>query len=219
MSAGLVALAALLELASPVRAAVRPSSTCVPVVVGLDTSYADTILYAIDSRGYGQVILVRDTLVSSVTAWKPAQPDTFPTPAVLYVTNVDSTGFPNTFGVLYTSPVTGGPFGDGIHPIPLTFNIDPPLVLPGRGRYFFVVVQQNVAFGMCIGVVRLLGNKDNAYADGGGFKTGISGCDSSGPGGVASPPSNLDMIFQITFCNTSTPVRHSTWGELKSRYH
>src|SRR5204862_7759743 len=84
------------------------TSACEPIRIALDTTYADTVVVADDSRGYGQVISVMDTLVSRVTFWRPAQPDTFPEPAVLYVTTVDSTGKPNVLNVLYVSPITGG---------------------------------------------------------------------------------------------------------------
>jgi hypothetical protein len=196
------------------------SLSCLRVQVAIDTAFADTVLPVIDSRGYGQVIATNDTLVSEVTFWKAAQPDTTPTPAILYITDADSIGTPNIIDVIYTSSVVTGGFGDGIHPIPLTFSFDPPIALPRRGLYFFDLNEQNLQFGMCIGTVRLLGARGNPYANGGAWKTGTSFCDGSGPGGLAAPfVANLDLAMDVTFCDTSVPTRRRTWGEVKLMYH
>jgi hypothetical protein len=205
-------------VASRAEPQARSDQACIPIHVALDTTFADTVLVANDSRGYGQVISVADTLVSSITFWRPAQPDTFPEPAVLYVTSVDSTGRPNVLDVLYASPIVGGPYGDGIHAIPLTFTFDPPLALPKAGSYYFDVNEENPP-DPCIGVVRLLGDTRNDYVYGGAWKTGISDCNGQGPGGPFPNNPRLDMVFEITLCDTNTPTRLRTWGELKARYH
>ena len=124
------AIAALVLASAPAQ---TTAGTCTPVEVSVDTSFADTTVDADDSRGWGQVIQTADTIAVSITFWKAARPDTYPTPAILYVTTVDSTGMPDILNVIYRSPVIGGPFGDGVHPIPLTFTFDPPMTLPKPG--------------------------------------------------------------------------------------
>jgi hypothetical protein len=35
---------------------------------------------------------------------------------------------------------------------------------------------------------------------------------------VSSGEGSFDLIFRIEFCDVSTPIRGSTWGELKTVY-
>jgi hypothetical protein len=215
-SASWVARATVLFCVLIVADARSAPSACRPNRVVVDTSSADTVIVFDDSRGYGQVIQADDTLVTAITFWKAAQPDTFPTPAILFVTNVDSTGRPDVISRVFVSQIVQGPFGDGIHPIPLTFTFDPPMVLPHRGAFFFDLNEQS---DQCIGVIRALGDHRNDYAGGGAWKTGTSACDGTYPGGLAAPfDSNLDLIFDITFCDALVPTRRQTWGEIKMLY-
>lgn len=168
---------------------------------------------AFNGRGYGQVILVADTLVSGITFEMPAYPAVNFEYAILYVMDVDGNGRPIVSEVpVYTSPMIPSPQGTGLDPVPLIITFDPPMVLPRLGRYFFVVKE-----AVCLGDILLLGDTSDHYPDGGAWPTGEY-CDPRGPGSPTQNNPQLDLICDISYCDFATPAIQKTWGALKLIY-
>jgi hypothetical protein len=87
-------------------------------------------------------------------------------------------------------------------------------MLPGSGKYFF-----DINDAQCIGgVIWLVSNSKNPYPDGQEWGTGVSTCDSTGTGGPSGIPGPIDLVFDVTFCGSSTPVQTRTWGQIKTIY-
>lgn len=208
-----VALGCYLGAGSDVVAqAKRNAVQCTTTHVAIDTTGADTVLFCMNSRGWGEVVEATDTLVESFTVWRTSPEFFIPYSARLFVELVDSTAAPVTGSVIYLGPIVNGTFGDGVHPVPFVFQIDPPLALPGPGRYYF-----NVSEATCMGQFWLLADSTNRYPPGGAWHTGYN-CDGY-PGSVKNPfYPPLDLIFDVAFCSTTTPVRRQTWGNLKMLY-
>ena len=212
----LLGVCLLVCLATPAQAPASraaASATCAPLHVSVDTTGARYSESPEDGRGWGQVVLTQDTIIVSITFWRRdtlAGADTR-----LFVTTVDSTGMPDVLNIVYTGPVFLVPIGDGVHASPVTFAFDPPLTLPGAGRYFFDVMPVS-----CPDFFILMADTTNRYPDGAARKTGKL-CGAPAPGGVFPGTSPyLDLMFDAEFCDThSTPTRRATWGELKTRYH
>jgi hypothetical protein len=186
---------------------------CTTTHVAVDTVGADTSLVCFNSRGWGEVVRTSDTLAVSFTVWRTAFENFVPYKARLFVERVDSTDTPIVGSVLYAGPSVTGAFGDGAHPVPLVFSIEPPLALPGPGKYYF-----NVSEASCFGNFSLMAVSTNRYAPGGTWQTGAQ-CDPRAPGtpsGDYRP--QLDLIFDASFCSIATPVRRPTWGSLKLLY-
>jgi hypothetical protein len=187
------------------------------VHVSIDTTGADDPVFPFDSRGYGEVIPCRDTIVTSITYYQPPFRNSFQYYARMYVTGVDTSGRPTNEQIFYVGPTLHGVDTDTMHPSPIVFNFSPPLVLPGAGRYFFDVKADD-GFSCAAGFY-LMADTTNRYPDGMGWWTGRL-CDPCCPGSSGSISPGFDMIFDIEFCDThSTPTRKQTWGELKMRYH
>ncbi len=187
---------------------------CAVTHVGIDTAGANGIKVVLDGRGEGQVVALRDTLVTAFTVYRSALEDSLPYQARLFVTNSDLSGRPDAGSVIYAGPTVDGGFGDGLHPFPLVFSIDPPLALPHSELYYFNVTEAN-----CFSSFILLADTTNRYRAGGEWRTGASGCDPRGPGSLAGPFYPMtDLIFDVATCSAVTPVRGDTWGALKIRY-
>ncbi len=187
---------------------------CATAHVGIDTVGANAATTVFDGRGEGQVVYMwRDTIVTSFTVYRAVYEDSFPRFARLFVTNSDLNGRPVVSSVIYAGPIIQAGFGDGIHPTPFVFDINPPLVLPHRGLYYF-----NVTEATCFGAFFLLEDTTNRYLFGGEWRTGKLGCDPRAPGSLASFYTVTDLIFDVATCSAVTPVRRDTWGALKIRY-
>jgi len=191
------------------------SQSCSSYSIGLDTTMATSHDGPYQGEAAGQVFLARDTLIRSITVWRYVPPDTNYFGFKLYITRADTTGQPNTAGILFSGPTIIHPVGDGIHPIEYTWTFDPPFALPSRG-YFWFGVQPDP----CYGFFQLLLNDKNAYQVGDSWLTGrlLPGQ----PCFLRRYPTHFpdtDLIFTITFCDVSTRVGGTSWGELKVRYH
>src|SRR6516225_3519956 len=135
----LLAVALLVAPHGVVKTAQRPTAgSCTAVSISIDTTAADDPVFPFDTRGYGEVILCRDTIVTSITYWQPPHTQTLPYSARMYVTGTDALGRPNE-QYYYIGPYLRGVDPDTAHAIPIVFSFSPPLVLPGAGRYFFDV--------------------------------------------------------------------------------
>jgi hypothetical protein len=215
--AALTAVVAL-PLGAGAPAAVWHSSStigCAEDHTAIDTVGADSLTPVFNGRGQGEVVALSETLVTAFTVYRYPHADSLPFFARLFVTDVDSTGKPEITSVEYAGPLLSMPFGDGLHPVPFKFSIDPPLALPRRGMYFFDVCEEN-----CFGFTWLLMDSRNPYPQGAKWQTVAVACDPSHPGPLAQPfYSGLDLAFDVSTCASSTPLRRWSWGELKIRYH
>jgi len=185
---------------------------CSPESVGIDTSHGNTYFVVFMGSARGQVFEARDTVLQAVTVWREPSPND--TALRLYVLELDSTGMPDYARILLYGPTLQILYGDGVHPIRFRYVLDPPLVLPGPGHYEFAI---QVAPPVCDGSTALLGDTLNSYPDGGTWRhhRTYPNCYLT----VASPGNaGDDLVFELEFCEMPTPVRRTSWGELKARY-
>lgn len=179
-------LGTFLVMCSQGYGAVCPTSTD-----GLTQVQADTVVYAASCRGWGQVFLARDTLVHSITIWRPPLPAYDPFVRRLFITEVDSGGVPLEQNRLLEGPALIVHEGDGINPVPYKFVFDPPFELPRQGLFFFDIVAAEA------GDIRMLATSRNLYPDGKAWETGPTPpCVPAGVGAVT----RIDLIFEIGFC-------------------
>ena len=190
--------------------------TCATRCVGLDTTLANTLLRFYTGRSYGQTFTTQDTLIESITIWRAGVLPLDNTPLRMFITEVDSTGRPDVFNIVNSGAIIIIPAGDSIHATAGTWAYSPPLALPHRGMFCFAV-HDNL---YCLDSEPLLASTLDPYPGGRAWRfTPGTFCQDLGPpfGGLAEDSD--DLIFTINFCDTSTPVRRKTWGELKMLYH
>jgi hypothetical protein len=205
----LVSGAAGAEGAGPTRV-----QSCTTRSIGLDTTQANTYLLFYTGRSYGQTFTTQDTLIESITIWRAAVLPVDNTALRMFITEVDSTGRPDVFHIVNSAAIIIIPPGDSVHATPGTWAYSPPLALPHRGMFCFAVHDD-----YCVDAEPLLGSTLDPYPGGCGWRF-----QPDNPCNYLGPPfydvcGTDDLIFTINFCDTSTLVRQSTWGELKSRYH
>ena len=220
VAANLVAVCAIWvgsQSATPTPAAI--ASVCSSVTVGLDTSLANSSGGAFLGEAPGQTFLAADTLVRSVTVWRVASEDTNYMGMHLYITKTDSAGTPETDQVILDGPTVYNYFGDGIHPIPFQFVMEPPVVLPGPGLYAFFLREEPCSLGYFDLIGREETSGGDIYPPGHVWLTrrsNYSGCV------LKINPNSYplaDFIFSIEFCQTTTtPTLSPTWGALKAHY-
>jgi hypothetical protein len=190
-------------------------------VVGNDTAQANDISWPGLGRAAIQVFLAPDTLVSSITFWKPALPEALDYPMQFFITSTESTFSDSTTGpnplplvTLFASPFFSVPYTDGVHAKPITIVFNPPFQLPGRGYYAFAIKDAS-----CSGFVDLLGDTLNSYPYGAVWKSiPKNDCSGLGDSWDRIAYGGWDLIFQIEFCEIGSPAIRETWGSLKARY-
>ena len=194
------------------------SNPCGGAVIGVDPSLGDTQFDPVLGRAANQVFFAADTLIHSITIWKPALPDTNVNPLHLFITGTDSsaadslTGWrPDTNDILLDGPIVDDAYTDGVHPKPIVFTFEPPFALPHRGHFSFAIKEE-----LCYGLIALLANSKGSYLEGGCWKTVPSnGCVGLGE----SPrPVSGDLVFEIEFCSAPAPAIRESWGSLKALY-
>jgi len=198
-------VAALLREGTAVTACERDS-------VVIDTVGATIIAAGFFGKGPGQTFVATDTLIGAITVWRMTEQSYNPYPMKLWILEVDSTGYPLSDRVIYEGPQIQVLYGDGIHPVEIRFDLDPPVALPGAGQYAFIV--QN----LCAGNFILLGVPDS-YAQGQlwlSSRTNFSGCILSE---TMQSFSESDLSCKIEFCKGGpTPSRRRSWGQVKTIY-
>lgn len=182
--------------------AVNPSAApqaCSTYSIGLDTTYATTWDGPYGGRADGEVFLARDTLIRSITVWRPVPPDTNRFGMKLWIVRADSTGQPNMAGILLSGPTLLIPAGDNVHPVEYTWTFDPPFALPSRG-YFWFGVQPDP----CEGFFNLLFNDQNAFKDGDNWRS--RRVFPGDPCHLVRYPDHFadwDLIFRMEFCDST----------------
>ena len=176
---------------------------------------ANTFAIIYDGRGYGQTFTASDTLIESITIWRGAPDNLDTTPFRMFITEVDSVGTPDVFRIVNSDAAVAFPLGDGVHATPGTWAYSPPLALPHRGMFCFAVHDDLY----CLDAAPFSASRTDPYSDGRAWKfTPGYSCNTLGPPFTELADSNIDLIFTINFCDSSTPVRRRTWGELKTLY-
>lgn len=214
-----VLAAGLVMPASGLALSVRPSvgQTCPTVVaVGIDTSLANSSAGDILGESVGQTFFASDTLIRSLTVWRVVQQETLYTGIDPYIVETDSAGIPLSTSVIQHGPVMHVFYGDGVHPVEFKWEFDPPVALPRRGLYAFFL---QVPMDECPSYFDVLGRDGvtDAYTDGHVWlsRRTVACTLRFNP----DPFPNADLVFTIEFCHdVSTPVRSSTWGQLKVLY-
>ena len=189
------------------------AGTCPPMIVGVDTSAFNIDLPVYDGSAYGQVFEAADTILQAVSVWRGPVPTNVPLRS--YVVELDSTGTPDYNRILRMGPTLDIPNGDGVHPLRVRFAFEPPVILPGPGRYEFAV--QVAPDPVCDGANDVVGDSLNPYPGGGAWRH-IRTFPYCYLGPARRVPAGYDLIFELEFCDRATPVRRSSWGGIKLRY-
>jgi hypothetical protein len=184
---------------------------CPTVVVGADTTHADSCFNFIFGGAYGQVFEARDTLIQAISVWRGDLANI--TPLRIFVVELDASGWPDVSRILRAGPTLQ--YGISDHPVQYRFVFDPPVALPRPGRYEFAVqpAPPYCDFGSC-----LLSDTRNPYPDGGAWEHHRSFPEWCTLEFVRPPVPNNDLILGVEFCDAPTAVRRPSWGNLKMRY-
>jgi hypothetical protein len=198
--------------------AVAPTA-CVPESIGLDPAIWNTARGTFLGHALGQTFLATDTLITRLTVWRPPG-DRSVLGVHLFITAVDTTRTPPrpiASQILLDGPTLhvydSDPPGQLVE---LSFVIDPPLALPRPGLYAFFL-QTEACNG---GEFLIIANDQNPYPHGIYWITGRVTVLPCFLRSVAGGEDNADLLFNIEFCrpDQTTPVRPSTWGQVKVRY-
>jgi hypothetical protein len=154
-------------------------------------------------KSAGQSFVASDTLLRSIVVWH--EPSNGLERVTLRILRTTPAGVPN--GVLRSR----SDWIDLESPA-LRFEFDPPLVLPSRGAYAFVLQTCGASLGLRYGF------GDDLYPGGRFFYSGRSGC-----GPYLDETRELqwidaDLIFRIEFCDgAAAAVQDAPWGGAKER--
>src|SRR5262245_24770266 len=171
---------------------------CRPDSFAIDTTGAIRSIAAMWGEAPGQTFEARDTLISSISVWRRAEQAVNISEMKLWIVRVDSTGRPRSDQVVYEGPVIGAQPGDGIHPIEIRFDLDPPASLPGPGKFGFFVQNQ------CNWFFDLLVREPDSYSHGEAWRSEIAIYNSCMLRGIFDRFDH-DLCCRIGFCSS-----HST---------
>lgn len=191
---------------------------CNAVTIGIDPSEGLNSAEVFDPLGdlTGQTFYASDTLLRSLSVWRVASQDTNIWGLRLFIVKADSAGRPMQDSVVFVGPELFVD-GDGDFDTPTEFKwvFDPPVALPHRGRFTFLV---RVAPCVFWGYVDMLATDHLDLYPGGCLWLLTRGATCL-VGGSRRSNCRADMIFRIEFCRDSTtPVQRDTWGKLKSKF-
>ena len=214
-----LAVMAAVGIAATLTYALRtPASAqdCLPTApAGVDIAVADTSVLAFFCRGVGEVFLATDTLIRSVSVWRPPMPALDGRARELFITEVfsDPAETPDVGRLLLDAGPLIVQSGDGIHPVEYRWLFDPPFALPHAGKFFFAV-QAGLYSSWLVPAART-----DPYPGGRAWET-TANFDCSRPAGAyADAPPYVDLAFEVEFCKTGvTPLGRRTWGSLKITY-
>jgi hypothetical protein len=191
----------------------RALGPCVPDSIIVDTTLTTNVGELILGMAWGETFQASDTLIQSVTVWRIPSEHNDPSGLKFWVTEVDSGGTPHTHLVVYDGPILSITSPDSIHSTPLTYTFDPPVVLPRQSVYCFWIQE------VCTGYADLLIDAANGYSGGMLWETFRSDADGCILRDYPQSFPEADLVFTLVFCNTRiTPVRRTTWGEVKVKY-
>src|SRR5262245_7682476 len=194
------------------------NDTCLVESIGIDTSHGNTKSIVFSGNALAQVFWTEDTLVSSVTFWRPTRATPGGTPVRLYILGTHS--FPDDARIRPdpSQIILVGPQATvsepSPQPLPVRFGFDPPIALPWRG-FYAVALREDL---ICSGIFQLLLDSLDTYSQGGAWRISAN-ADCSGLGLGVSPLEGTDLIFQVEFCRPEgVPARDLTWGRIRATY-
>lgn len=215
---GVVIAAFIVNLAAsrlPAAETSRLAAYCTPIVVAVDTVGWDGSAGTFLGRAVGQSFYAPARMLRKLTLWRPAY--RAPGGGHLFITEVDSSltpPRPNTRAILHDGLTLNVPDSDPPGQlVEMPFVFDPPLQLPRPGMYAWFVQTE-----FCDpGEIRFVGHSDNPYPYGNTWLTGraLSSCFLAP---VADGVETADYAFRLEFCDSVTPVRSRSWGQLKMHY-
>src|SRR5262249_47533451 len=168
------------------------------------------------SNQAAQVFEAPDTILTAITVWQsPNAP--YLVRGKLYVMEVDTVAGivkPDEKKILLDGPSLVVPGGDGIHPTPIPWLLDPPLTLPRRGQFAFEIAPLPCGGGSAN---LFVGRSGNPYSGGSFWSFDTGNC------GAGCCPDNpwdgtIDVAFRADFCEAPVATEMMTWGRLKSSY-
>ena len=187
-------------------------STCSPESILVDTSLSTGSGDLIWGKAWGQTFVAKDTLIQSAVVWRIPPEHNDPSGMKFWITEVDSSGEPHTHLVVYEGPTISVVSADSTRPTKIEYVFDPPISLPRPSQYCFWVQE------VCTGYVDLLIDGLNGYPGGWLWQTFRSDFDGCILRDYPQSFGGADLVFTLVFCDTPTPTRRATWGELKVRY-
>jgi hypothetical protein len=183
------------------------SSDCNPESVGVGLASGSTHVTPFSCRGVGETFLAADTLIQSISVWRPADITADANPRYLFVTGTDA-----SLTVLLDAGPVVNTVGDGVHPVEYRWVFDPPFALPHPGEFFL-----DIQAGF-VQAFPVLAATTNPYANGQAWEMDPS-IFCSGPAGAGPLTAGHDLVFQVRFCGpATTPVTPRSWGRLKIHY-
>ncbi len=188
------------------------AAPCQANVVGVDSTAGTVSGELILGMAWGQTFVAKDTLLQSVRVWRIPLEAADPSGLKFWITEVDSTGRPHTHLVVYEGPTISVVSADTSHATPIIYSFDPPVRLPRLGPYCFWIQE------VCTGYADLLIDPHDDYSGGSlwnTFRSDFEGCIlRDGPRSLLGE----DLAFRLEFCDVVTPVRRSSWAQVKAIY-
>jgi hypothetical protein len=202
-----IALAGTVVSSSIGRAECRRDSHMV------DTTGATTHVPAMWGAAPGTTFIARDTVISAITVWRIPNQAVNRSDMKLWIVEVDSTGRPQNHRVVFEGPTLRAPPGDGMNATPTRFELNPPAILPYRGKFAFMV--QN----LCEWFFGLLVRDGATYPEGELWRSETSNYYGCVLWGIYDRFDEYDLACKIEYCSdTVTPVTRRSWGQLKVIY-
>ncbi len=203
----------LCTLSTTPASAAPVDTSCAPESVGVDTSRVTDSGELIWGMAWGETFTAADTLIRSVTVWRIAPEHNDLSSLKFWITEVDSGGRPHTHLVVHEGPTISVVSPDSTRPTAITYAFDPPISLPRPSIYCFWVQE------ICSGYADLLIDANDGYPGGHLWETYRSDFDGCILRDYPRSFPAADLVFTLEFCHAATtPVRGTTWGQLKLRY-
>jgi hypothetical protein len=186
---------------------------CDVLIAGHDLSHGNSGAISYSGKSLAQVFFAPDTLISSVTVWRPASEQGFAAGMHLYLCGVDSTLRPlPATDVLLNGPTLYLQVA-GSAPAPVRFEFDPPFALPRVGHYALAIKEEDP---YCRNIMPLVVDTTMSYNEGHGWLIKAF-FDCHGLGSHAAII-QMDLVFQIEFCQPMVAARSTSWGWIRSAY-
>ena len=189
---------------------------CAADTVANDSTFANTAQAPVLADVIGQVFYTADTLLTSITVWRPTT-DVTPFGMHLFLFSADSNGQPDTDDLILNGPtlIIPGPAAPG-HLLTVQYVFDSPVILPHPGQYAMAFKPASCYIGQPWWIMI---DTNNHYPDGWFWESERSDFYPDCP--IYSPTRTyyVDLCFRATFCKDAvTAARRQTWGALKLLY-
>ena len=195
--------------------ATRVSLGCPTQSAPSDTSVAT--LFDIETLGddFGETFVARDSFLTRVVLFQPAQQRSSPVMVTLLIYDADSLGTPVLHAPIITGPTVTQPIRDTPDKAQLVFDLSPAIRLPHLG--YFEVAFLAVPCGVHLPFLYTL---SDAFPDGHMYWNRVSRCP---PQSQSDSYPNVDVLVSLELCDhdpsVNTAAVPSTWGRVKSIYH